>query len=321
MSSICQEQVYSFDSSNWHVVPTAILTRSRLAPLNAARPVNTVVPQTKVHHQRPTKHGVHKPHLPLSRPINCRPSPPASNFHQKVTTAKAPQEHVVMNPTQLERDRIQMNLLDRDSQQTSRSRYRIVSKQTTRKASTNSDIQDLPLRYRVYQGRLLENFQDDAKDEHLVEHPIPSDNLRKDIPLFRGHRNSKNRNACFICKSLTHLIKDCDYYKKKMVQKPVRNHAIRGNHQHYARITHLNPQRHVVPTAILTRSRLAPLNAARPVNTVVPQTKVHHQRPTKHGVHKPHLPLSRPINCRPSPPASNFHQKVTTAKAPQVNAV
>nr|GEZ10360.1 hypothetical protein [Tanacetum cinerariifolium] len=32
--------------------------------------------------------------------------------------------------------------------------------------------------------------------------------------------------------SLTYLIKDCDYYEKKMVQKPVRNHAMRGNPQH-----------------------------------------------------------------------------------------
>nr|GEX91455.1 hypothetical protein [Tanacetum cinerariifolium] len=148
-----------------------------------------------------------------------------------------------------------------------------------------------------------------------VEHPIPADNLRKDIPKSRGHGNSRNRKACFVCKSLSHLIKDCDYYEKKMVQKPVRNH-LRGNHQHYARKTHPNSQRHVVPTAVLTRSRLVPINTARHVNTVVPQTKVHHQRPTKHGVNKAHSPKRRPINLRPSPPASNFHPKVTTAKAP-----
>ncbi|GJX71092.1 retrovirus-related pol polyprotein from transposon TNT 1-94 [Tanacetum coccineum] len=35
------------------------------------------------------------------------------------------------------------------------------------KTSTNSDIQDLPLRYQVYQGILLESFQDDAKYEHV----------------------------------------------------------------------------------------------------------------------------------------------------------
>nr|GEY59409.1 hypothetical protein [Tanacetum cinerariifolium] len=72
---------------------------------------------------------------------------------------------------------------------------------------------------------------------------------------------------------------------------------------------------------VLTRSRRVPLTAARHVNTVVPQTKVQHQRPTKHGVNKAHSPIRRPINLRPSPQNSNFHQKVTTVKANQVNAV
>nr|GEY87438.1 hypothetical protein [Tanacetum cinerariifolium] len=35
------------------------------------------------------------------------------------------------------------------------------------KTSANSDIQDLPLRYQVYQGRLLASFQEDAKYEHV----------------------------------------------------------------------------------------------------------------------------------------------------------
>nr|GFA95150.1 ribonuclease H-like domain-containing protein [Tanacetum cinerariifolium] len=47
--------------------------------------------------------------------------------------------------------------------------------------------------------------------------------------------------------------------------------------------------------------------------------KVHHQRLAKHGVNKAHSHKRRPINLRPSPPASNFHPKVTTAKAPQGN--
>nr|GFB62898.1 hypothetical protein [Tanacetum cinerariifolium] len=51
------------------------------------------------------------------------------------------------------------------------------------------------------------------------------------------------------------------------------------------------------------------------------KTKVHHQRLAKHGVNKAHSHKRRPINLRPSPPSSNFHPKVTTAKAPQVNAV
>nr|GEU79881.1 hypothetical protein [Tanacetum cinerariifolium] len=99
--------------------------------------------------------------------------------------------------------------------------------------------------------------------------------------------------------------------------KPVK--TSRGNHQHYARMTHPHPHKHVVPTTILTRSRLVPLTADRPVTTIVPQTKVQHQRTTKHGVNKEHSPIRRPINCKPSPINSNFPQKVTTVKATQGN--
>nr|GEU74054.1 hypothetical protein [Tanacetum cinerariifolium] len=75
------------------------------------------------------------------------------------------------------------------------------------------------------------------------------------------------------------------------------------------------------PRAVLTRSRLVPLTAARPVNTVVPQPNVTRPRPAKTVVTKPHSPPRRTINHRPSPTPSNFPQKVTTVKAPWVNAV
>nr|GEY67598.1 hypothetical protein [Tanacetum cinerariifolium] len=112
-----------------------------------------------------------------------------------------------------------------------------------------------------------------------VEHPILAVNLRQDIP---------------------------------------KNHALRGNHHHYARMTHPQPHRHVVPTSVLTRSRLVSLTSARPVTTAVPPPKVQHQRSTNHGVNKAHSPIRRPINLRPSPTHSNFHQKVTTVKTNQI---
>nr|GEX61193.1 ribonuclease H-like domain-containing protein [Tanacetum cinerariifolium] len=155
----------------------------------------------------------------------------------------------------------------------------------------------------------------------IVEHPIPADHLRKDFPKSNSHSNNMTRKACFVFKSLTYLIKDCDYYEKKMVQNTVKNHAMRRNHHHSARMTNPIPQRHVVPTAVLTRSRIVPLSAARPINTDVPHTKVTRPRPAKPVVTKPHSPKRRPIDLRPSPPASNFPQKVTTVKALKVNAV
>nr|GEW61149.1 uncharacterized mitochondrial protein AtMg00810-like [Tanacetum cinerariifolium] len=72
---------------------------------------------------------------------------------------------------------------------------------------------------------------------------------------------------------------------------------------------------------ILTRSRLVPLTAARPITTIVHQTTVLHHWHTKHGINKAHSPIRRPINHRPSLKNNNFHQNVTTVKDNQVNAV
>nr|GEV44761.1 ribonuclease H-like domain-containing protein [Tanacetum cinerariifolium] len=154
-----------------------------------------------------------------------------------------------------------------------------------------------------------------------VEHPIQAENFRKDIPMSRGHKHSWNRKGCFVCKSLNHLIKNCDYYEKQMVQKPVKKHAMRVHHMHSARMTHPYTNRHAVPTAVLTRSRLVPLNAARPVTTVVPHPTVTSQRPVKHVVNKAHLPIRRPINHRTTPKHRNFHKIVPTVKVNKVNVV
>nr|GEX40816.1 ribonuclease H-like domain-containing protein [Tanacetum cinerariifolium] len=141
-----------------------------------------------------------------------------------------------------------------------------------------------------------------------VEHPIQVENLRKDIIKSRDHKHSWTRKAYFVCKSVNHLINDCDYFEKKMVQKPVWNHAMRVNHHKSSRMTHPHSKKHVVPTAVLTRSRLVPLNVVIPITTAVPQTNVKHQRPAKHVVNKPYLPIRRPINHRPIPKNSNPQQ-------------
>nr|GEX94565.1 putative ribonuclease H-like domain-containing protein [Tanacetum cinerariifolium] len=87
-----------------------------------------------------------------------------------------------------------------------------------------------------------------------VDHPTSAENLKKAIPKSRGHRHSSNRKAGFVCKSVNHLIRDYDYYEKKMVQKPIWNHAMRVNHQNSARMTHPYSKKHVVPIAVLTRN-------------------------------------------------------------------
>nr|GFB95560.1 ribonuclease H-like domain-containing protein [Tanacetum cinerariifolium] len=72
---------------------------------------------------------------------------------------------------------------------------------------------------------------------------------------------------------------------------------------------------------ILTKSRLVPITAARPVSTAVSQPHVSRLRLVKNVFTKSHSPPRRTINLRSSPTHSNFPQIVTTAKAPHVNAV
>nr|GEZ15901.1 ribonuclease H-like domain-containing protein [Tanacetum cinerariifolium] len=153
-----------------------------------------------------------------------------------------------------------------------------------------------------------------------IETSIPTANTKTSIPKPKSNGNRMNRKACFLCKSLDHLIKDCDFYEKKMAQTSVRNHAQRGNHQQYARMILPNPQKHVVPTTIFNKSKLVPITAARPVTAAVPKLHVTRPRPTKSIVTKPHSPPKKHINCSPSPKASNFPPKVIAVKVPQVNA-
>nr|GEY00288.1 hypothetical protein [Tanacetum cinerariifolium] len=138
-------------------------------------------------------------------------------------------------------------------------------------------------------------------------------------PKSKG--NHRNRKACFVCKSLDHLIKDCDFYEKTMAQTPTRNNAQRGNHQQYARMTLTNPQKHVVPTVVLTKSKLVLITAARPVTAAVPNPHVTRPKQAKTIITKPHSPPKRNINRSPSLKASTFSPKVTAAKAPMVNVV
>nr|GFA31516.1 hypothetical protein [Tanacetum cinerariifolium] len=71
---------------------------------------------------------------------------------------------------------------------------------------------------------------------------------------------------------------------------------------------------------VLTKSKLVPITAGRPVTVVVPKPYVTRPRQATPIVTKPHSPPRRYINHSPSPKASNFPLKVTAVKVPHVNA-
>nr|GEW02928.1 putative ribonuclease H-like domain-containing protein [Tanacetum cinerariifolium] len=102
---------------------------------------------------------------------------------------------------------------------------------------------------------------------------------------------------------------------KPTTHTPPRNHAPRGHHMKYAKMPLPNPQRYVVPTVVLTQSKLVLVTAVRPVSTTVPKPTVTRPKQVKTVVTNPTSPPRRHINRSPSPKASNFPPKVTAAKA------
>ncbi|GJZ72183.1 hypothetical protein Tco_0636034 [Tanacetum coccineum] len=134
-----------------------------------------------------------------------------------------------------------------------------------------------------------------------------------------------NKKACFVCGSLNHLIKDCNFYENKMVGKsmlnnmgrvtgqrevrPVWNNAQRVNHQN--KLTHPHPKRNFVPTAVLTRY----------VNTDASRPTVNGAKPSSNVFHKLHSSVKRTIYQRTTPKNSDFKEKINTAKVNNVTTV
>ncbi|GKC52792.1 hypothetical protein Tco_1075537 [Tanacetum coccineum] len=155
------------------------------------------------------------------------------------------------------------------------------------------------------------------------------------------------KKACFVCGSFNHLIKDCDFHDKKMVEKlvlnnkgrgtgqkeirPVWNNAQRVNHQN--KLTYPHPKRNFVPTAVATKSGQVPVNAAKqsspkaatsistamPVNTAAPKRKVNDASPITYSYFKANSPVRRAFNQKSVAKTNNFNEKVNTSRVNNVN--
>nr|GEU96030.1 ribonuclease H-like domain-containing protein [Tanacetum cinerariifolium] len=153
-----------------------------------------------------------------------------------------------------------------------------------------------------------------------VKHNKQAKNLRTNNQKSKCHKNNWKNKAWFVCRSFNHLIKDCDHYERKIVQKPVWNSAMRVSHQNSVSLLIPIHKGMLFQTSVLTRSRLVSLNAARPVTTVVTQSTMKCTRPVKNVLHQAYSPIRRPINQRIATKNSNFN-KVTTVKVNKVNVV
>ncbi|GJV12204.1 hypothetical protein Tco_1353745 [Tanacetum coccineum] len=152
--------------------------------------------------------------------------------------------------------------------------------------------------------------------------------------------------ACFVCGSFNHLIKDCDFHDKRMVQKPVLNNvkkgtgqreirpvwtnAMRVNHQKFS-----NSRRNFAPTAVLTKSGLvpfstarqsfsrttAPVSATRSFKTAAPKPSVNVEKQKTNDFQKSHSPLRRPFYQQTAFKNRNLNNKFNIVKENSVNTV
>nr|GEV41641.1 uncharacterized mitochondrial protein AtMg00810-like [Tanacetum cinerariifolium] len=65
----------------------------------------------------------------------------------------------------------------------------------------------------------------------------------------------KNRKTCFVCKSVDHLIKDCNFHVKPKTTPTPRNSSHMGCNNQYASFTKKYPQKHKVHATMLLKSK------------------------------------------------------------------
>ncbi|GJU05994.1 putative ribonuclease H-like domain-containing protein [Tanacetum coccineum] len=217
---------------------------------------------------------------------------------------------------------------------------------------------------------IIEEYESDSEDEYVSiptkEHETPSfanqqvktprENVKNQTTHSQKPKVDKKElgygftvRACFVCGSLNHLIRDCDFHEKRMARKAELNNKLRRNSGQreirpiWNNVQIVNKQNQFVPAAVLTRTGKIPVNTARAsgtknVSTARPsftrQTvltstamKVNTVKPIVNRVrpanvfHKTHSPSSRPFKKTTVLRTDFSKQKVNTAKVNAVSTV
>ncbi|GJU41597.1 hypothetical protein Tco_1194554 [Tanacetum coccineum] len=188
---------------------------------------------------------------------------------------------------------------------------------------------------------IIEEYEETVKEQNTYS-PSPKANKRDWNGLMSkrlGLGYGFTKKACFVCGSFSHLIRDCDFHEKRMAKQVELNKKKgKGTSQGENRpvcnnVQRLNHQNKFVPTAVLTRTGIIPVNTAshnfnsqaistsvaRKVNAVRPI--VNENRP-RNNFHKSHSPIRRPFNRTTTAPKAKFtNNKVNTDGDKTISAV
>ncbi|GKC14089.1 hypothetical protein Tco_1010871 [Tanacetum coccineum] len=105
---------------------------------------------------------------------------------------------------------------------------------------------------------IIEEYESDSEDEENVKSQYTHSQKPKVDKKDLGYGFAVR--ACFVCGSLNHLIRDCDFHEKRMARKADLNNG-------WNNVQRVNKQNQFVPSAVLTRTGIIPVNTARTSGT------------------------------------------------------
>nr|GFB82236.1 hypothetical protein [Tanacetum cinerariifolium] len=161
----------------------------------------------------------------------------------------------------------------------------------------------------------FEHVKSSGHSAQPIEAPILDSTPNPTSSKTNGSSKRKNRKTCFVCRGVDHLIKDCNFHAKPKTQPTPRNYAHRGYDKQYASSTKKYPQKHIVPAAVLTKSKPVSVTAARPVSVAVPKIMATKPRHARSLNTKSNSIIRRYKTYSQSSKTSNLSIKVTVAQA------
>nr|GFB24721.1 hypothetical protein [Tanacetum cinerariifolium] len=164
---------------------------------------------------------------------------------------------------------------------------------------------------------IIKDWVFDFEEDDTPQAPIPvaPSVLIRSNPYSKGSR--KTKKACFVYKSVDHLIKDCDFHARKLAH---RTYALRDIHKQYASVNHSKFPLNKVSAAAPPKSHSVLTTAVRIVSAVKPKFSKTRPKLASHAVSKSKSPLRRHLPRHSSSNSSNSPPRVTSAKASAVSA-
>ncbi|GJS21597.1 ribonuclease H-like domain-containing protein [Tanacetum coccineum] len=135
---------------------------------------------------------------------------------------------------------------------------------------------------------IIEEYESDSEDEHVSQ---PNKRNRNNIVLLKGVGYGFTARACFVCGSLSYLIRDCDFHEERMAKQAELNNSMRmkssqrGIRRIWNNVQRVNHKNQFVPKAVLTRTGRIPVNTARAssTNQDYPHRTLKHKRIIDNG--------------------------------------